>query len=229
MGPTGIWLNLPVGEVQGSYAFTCPECRFEVSKPASWQFVTAEQNLENLRNTKLNDEEFHRLMLRYSNAPLVAMMKHPEPFGDLNPSFKVQIKPFGGLKGADPKQILALVSNQMKGAFKDFAVTQAQLGEQGWEAGAELRQGRLQAKPQCFAGRHAAGILVPPHQQHAGRRFRQRVDRAVAGPIPPAGGFEIRIHLGQRVLHQRIVCLTAQHIGRLDHGQDVGQRDLLIA
>jgi len=98
---------------------------FEVSKPASWQFVTAEQNLENLRNTKLNDEEFHRLMLRYSNAPLVAMMKHPEPFGDLNPSFKVQIKPFGGLKGADPKQILALVSNQMKGAFKDFAVTQA--------------------------------------------------------------------------------------------------------
>ena len=39
MGPTGIWLNLPVGEVQGSYAFTCPECRFEVSKPASRKTV----------------------------------------------------------------------------------------------------------------------------------------------------------------------------------------------
>jgi hypothetical protein len=97
---------------------------FEVTKPASWQFVTAEQNLENLKNTRLNDEEFHQLMLKYSTAPLVAMMKHPEPFDDLNPSFKTQVKPFGQFKGTDPKQILTMVSGQMKAAFKDFVVTQ---------------------------------------------------------------------------------------------------------
>jgi hypothetical protein len=97
---------------------------FEVTKPVSWQFVTAEQNLENLKNTKLNDEEFHQLMMKYSTAPLVAMMKHPEPFDDLNPSFKTQVKPFGQLKGTDPKQILTMVSGQMKGAFKDFVVSQ---------------------------------------------------------------------------------------------------------
>lgn len=97
---------------------------FEVTKPASWQFVTAEQNLENLKNTKLSDEEFRQMMLKYSTAPLVAMMKHPEPFDDLNPSFKVQIKPYGRLKGTDPKQLLAMVSGQMKNAFKDFTVTQ---------------------------------------------------------------------------------------------------------
>ncbi|MDO8441904.1 MAG: hypothetical protein Q7S97_12020 [Polaromonas sp.] len=98
---------------------------FEVTKPASWQFVTAEKNLENLKKTKLNDEEFHQMMLRYSTAPLVAMMKHPEPLDDLNPSFKVQIKPFGQLKGTDPKQILTMVSGQMRNAFKDFSITQA--------------------------------------------------------------------------------------------------------
>jgi hypothetical protein len=54
----------------------------------------------------------------------VAMMKYPEPFDDLNPSFKVQVKPFGQFKGTDPKQILTMVSGQMKGAFKDFAITQ---------------------------------------------------------------------------------------------------------
>ncbi|HXV80700.1 MAG TPA: hypothetical protein VEG60_12555, partial [Candidatus Binatia bacterium] len=94
-------------------------------KPASWQFVTAEQNLENLKNAKLNDEEFHQLMLKYATAPLVAMMRHPEPFDDLNPSFKVQIKPFGQLKGIDPKQILTMMSGQMKSVFKDFSITQA--------------------------------------------------------------------------------------------------------
>jgi hypothetical protein len=97
---------------------------FEVHKPASWQFVTAEQNLENLKRTKLNDEEFHQFVLKYSNAPLVAMMKYPEPFDDLNPSFKVQLKPFGQLRGTDPKQILTIISGQMKNAFKDFTVAQ---------------------------------------------------------------------------------------------------------
>jgi hypothetical protein len=83
---------------------------FEVTKPQSWRFITAEQNLENLKRTKLSDEEFQRMMLKYATAPLVAMMKYPEPFDDLNPSYKVNVKPFGRLKGTDPKQILAMVS-----------------------------------------------------------------------------------------------------------------------
>ena len=98
---------------------------FEVTKPASWQFATAQQNLENLKNTKLNDEEFHQMMLKYSTAPLVVMTKYQEPFDDVNPSFKVQVKPFGQLKGSDPKQVLTMVSGQMKNVFKDFAITQA--------------------------------------------------------------------------------------------------------
>lgn len=93
---------------------------FEVTKPASWQFLTAEQNLENLKQTKLSDEEFQKLMLKYATAPLVAMMKHPEPFDDLNPSLKVNVKPFGQLRGTDPKQILSMVSVQFASIFKDY-------------------------------------------------------------------------------------------------------------
>jgi hypothetical protein len=63
-------------------------------------------------------------MLKYSTAPLVAIMKHPEPFDDLNPSIKVQTKPFGQLKGIDPKQILTMISGQMKSVFKDYSITQ---------------------------------------------------------------------------------------------------------
>ncbi len=97
---------------------------FKATKPANWQFVTAQENLENLKKVELNDAELQQLMIKYSTAPLVAMMKHPEPFDDINPSFKVNIKPLGQLRGADPKQILGLILPQLQKMFKDFKLEQ---------------------------------------------------------------------------------------------------------
>src|SRR5574341_401976 len=64
-------------------------------------------------------------MLKYATAPLVAMMKYPEPYDDLNPSFKVNIKPFGPLKGKDGKEVISLIMPQFQKMFKDFRVVQA--------------------------------------------------------------------------------------------------------
>jgi hypothetical protein len=97
---------------------------FEVTKPADWQFATAEQNLENLKRTEFNDKEFHAAMVKYATAPLVAMMKYPEPFDDLNPTLKVNIKPFGQLKGTSPTKIMTLLLPQFEKAFKDFALVE---------------------------------------------------------------------------------------------------------
>jgi hypothetical protein len=96
----------------------------KVTKPTDWQFVTAEENLENIKRVELNDSDFKKLMLKYSTAPLVVMMKYPEPYDDLNPSFKVNVKPLGKLKGADPKQILRLILPQFEKLFKDFVLVQ---------------------------------------------------------------------------------------------------------
>ncbi len=96
----------------------------KVTKPFDWQFVTADENLENLKRTKLNDSELQKLMLKYSTIPLVVMMKYPEPFEDLNPSFRIKMKPLGQLKGADPSQILRLILSQFEKAFKDFVLIQ---------------------------------------------------------------------------------------------------------
>ncbi len=97
---------------------------FKVTKPSEWQFVTAEENLESLKNVQLNDEEFKQLMLKYSTAPLVAMMKYPEPFDDLNPSFKVNVKPLGNFKGDDPKKIMGLMLPQFYKMFDSFKLVQ---------------------------------------------------------------------------------------------------------
>jgi hypothetical protein len=54
----------------------------------------------------------------------VVITKYPEPFDDLNPSFKVNIKPLGQLKGADPKKILELILPQFQNIFQDFNLIQ---------------------------------------------------------------------------------------------------------
>jgi hypothetical protein len=51
-------------------------------------------------------------------------MKHPEPYEDLNPSFKVNIKPLGQLKGKSGKDIIGLLLPQLQKAFKDFKLVQ---------------------------------------------------------------------------------------------------------
>jgi hypothetical protein len=107
-----------------SDVFTSPTAGFQVSKPVGWHYVTAAQNLENLKATKLSDQEFQAAMLKYATAPLVAMTKFPEPYEDLNPSFKVNIKPFGQLKGKAATDIIGLMLPQFQKAFKDFKLVQ---------------------------------------------------------------------------------------------------------
>lgn len=109
---------------QDNNLFESANIGFKVTKPSEWQFVTAQENLEHLRNIQVNDEEFQQLMLNYSTAPLVAMMKYPENFDDLNPSFKVNIKPLGEFKGTDPKKILELTIPQFQKTYVDFNLAQ---------------------------------------------------------------------------------------------------------
>ncbi len=96
----------------------------EVTKPESWHFLTADQNLESIKRMKLNDEEFHSLVIKYSTAPLVIITKYSEPYDDVNPSLKINIKPFGNLKSRDPKEVLTIISDQIKNVLKDYQVVQ---------------------------------------------------------------------------------------------------------
>jgi len=105
--------------------FQSPKVGFSITKPSDWQYLTAEQNLNNLKSIKLNDKEFQAAMAQYATTPLVVMAKFKEPYDDLNPSVKVNIKPLDQLKGTDSKQILSLILPQFEKSFKDFKLMQA--------------------------------------------------------------------------------------------------------
>ena len=104
--------------------FSSPTAGFEVAKPADWHYISAAQNLENLKSIKLTDDEYHAAMLKYATAPLVAMTKFREPHDDLNPSFRVNIKPYGQLKGIPSTELLNLLLPQFRKMFKDFDLVQ---------------------------------------------------------------------------------------------------------
>ena len=93
-----ISLLLSIAFAQDDNVFINVTTGFKITKPSDWLFVTAEENLENIKRIQMKNEAFKQRMLKYSTAPLVAMMKYPEPFDDLNPSFKVNIKPLGHLR-----------------------------------------------------------------------------------------------------------------------------------
>jgi len=97
----------------------------EVTKPDSWSFLTAQENFDLIKDAEYKDKDFQEMMRKYAAAPLVAMMKYPEPYDDLNPSFKVNIKPFGRNKGADGKQVISMLLPQFKKIFKNFEVIQS--------------------------------------------------------------------------------------------------------
>ena len=118
-----LWVS--VGLADDTDVFQSPTAGFQLTKPTEWTYVSATQNLENIKAVKLSDEEFHAAMQKYATAPLVAIMKYPEPYDDLNPSFKVSIKPYGELKGKAPEELINLFIPQLQKIFKDFVLVQA--------------------------------------------------------------------------------------------------------
>jgi hypothetical protein len=127
LGAVVLIFGLAIGSLSqavDSNVFSNPTVGFEFTKPAGWHYLSAAQNLENIKKLKLSDAEFHAAMQKYSSAPLVAITKFPEPYDDVNPSFKVMIKPYGDLKGKKPDEIISFVIPQFESVFKDFEVVQ---------------------------------------------------------------------------------------------------------
>src|SRR5262245_46467984 len=94
----------------------------QVTKPADWQFLTAEANAENLRSVSQDNKDLQQAFAKYATAPVVAFSKYAEPYADLNPSFKINIRPLGQLAGRNAQEILAVILPSLKKVFPDLKV-----------------------------------------------------------------------------------------------------------
>jgi len=162
-----------------SDAFRSATAGFEITKPADWHYLTAEQNQENLSRVELTDDEYKEALLKYATVPLVAMVKYAEPFDDLNPSVKVNIKPLGELKGMAATEILSLFIPQLEKLFQDFEVAEGPqpVEVSGFPAGYLRVHYNLRVGDGAFDRKRGAKNLVPGPQLTASAVQRGRVRR----------------------------------------------------
>lgn len=103
--------------------YTNPTVGFSVAKPAGWVYLSAQQNLDNLKRARMGTEEFQKQIVQQASAPLVVMAQHPEPYDGLNASFKANIKPFGALPTRDPQKLLQMLLPTLQQQMPDSRVT----------------------------------------------------------------------------------------------------------
>jgi len=117
-----LFFSITAATPKDANRFRSPVAGFEVTKPAQWQFATMEQSRENLKRAKLSDQEFQEAMVKYATTPMVSILKHAEPFADVNPSFRVNVRALGELKGKSALDIAGLLVAPLQKAFKDCEV-----------------------------------------------------------------------------------------------------------
>ena len=111
----------PAGD---AHRFHSPTAGFSITKPAGWRFASMEQVSANRAVARLKDKELEEQVRQRASAPLVVILKHPEPHDDLNPSFQVMIRPLGQLQGRKPIELMELVASTLRPAMKDFEFVQ---------------------------------------------------------------------------------------------------------
>ncbi|QSX78941.1 hypothetical protein [Agrilutibacter solisilvae] len=93
----------------------------QLTKPDGWHYLSAAQNLENLKRTDFGSAEFKQNLVKYTTAPLVVLAQHEEPYDGLNASFKVNLKPFGAMP-RDGKAILQAILPSFRQQFANLEV-----------------------------------------------------------------------------------------------------------
>ena len=108
--------------LDGGEQVRIPTLGLSVVRPQGWVTITAEENAQNIRSVQMDDPEFQAMAARYANSPIFAISKYQEPYRDLNPSFKINVRPLGGFAKFSPEDILTAAIPAMSRVSSDMQV-----------------------------------------------------------------------------------------------------------
>ncbi len=115
-----LWLVLSHLSAADENEYSNPTLGITIIKPEAWHFATAAEVSENLEHVELNDEGFEAFMKKQATAPTVALTRFDDPYDDLNPTIKVNIRSLGKFSPDDPVRILEFISKPQSKVFADF-------------------------------------------------------------------------------------------------------------
>lgn len=99
-----------------------PSIKLKIALPIGWVELNSDQFYENLGKVKLEDPEFESKLRKSANLPALVATKFPEPYEKLNPSIKINVRPYGNVKTRDPVKLATLLTAGISKAFADFQV-----------------------------------------------------------------------------------------------------------
>jgi hypothetical protein len=73
----------------------------------------------------MDDRQLQELAIRYASTPIIAMSKYKEPYEDLNPSFKINVRPLGSFAGHSPEEVLNAAIPTFRRMFGDLHIDYA--------------------------------------------------------------------------------------------------------
>ena len=93
-----------------------------ISYPDTWNIVSADEYYNNLKGIVLKDQEYAEMIQKYATIPMFALTKYKEPFNDINPSIKMNTKPYGQLKGISLINMSNAIIKQISGMYNEFNI-----------------------------------------------------------------------------------------------------------
>jgi hypothetical protein len=120
-----MWASTTVCLASDADRFSSPTVGFAFSKASEWRFASVDAMQENREKIRLNDEEFEKLMRERATPPLAVVMKHEEPYPDVNPSFQVGFRPLGGLAAKSARELVEILLPSYEKIFADYELVAA--------------------------------------------------------------------------------------------------------
>lgn len=106
-----------------SNQFVSQTLGFKLNKPQNWHFVSANTYLEQMKRIKWGDPDFQEHWNQALRAPVVVISEFPSNHNGINPSFKVDAKPYGVIpSGLTGKEVLARFIPLMQRKFKNLRI-----------------------------------------------------------------------------------------------------------
>lgn len=95
---------------------------FQIDYPKTWTVNSVDDYYANMDRVKLQDSAFDEMIKKSASIPFFFISKFKEPYEDLNPSIKINTRPYGNLKGKSLTEILNIIIPQFEKLFANFKV-----------------------------------------------------------------------------------------------------------
>lgn len=120
----------PVPAAEETHTFESASPRFSLQKPEGWRFVPLHEAKKNRAELRVGDEELQKsfderdaFFDRNAVMQLVTIQKHKAPFGGLNPTFQVSVRPLEPeLPDPSPQKVIEEMALALQKGFPDTVI-----------------------------------------------------------------------------------------------------------